>query len=83
MGGVQELSRAHVQAYRFGGITGRQCTRGIRRAGSRAQAETRNGDYVSGNFFRTLGVQPWIGRLMTDMDDQEGASSVAVMSYRI
>ena len=56
---------------------------GVRRAGSRAQAETRNGEYVSGNFFRTLGVQPWIGRLMTDMDDQEGASSVAVMSYRI
>ncbi len=56
---------------------------GVRRAGSRAQAETRNGEYVSGNFFRTLGVQPWIGRLMTDMDDHEGASSVAVMSYRI
>ncbi len=30
-----------------------------------------------------LGVQPWIGRLMTDADDQEGASPVAVMSYHI
>src|SRR5215469_10127088 len=38
---------------------------GVRRAGSPAQADTRNGEYVSGNFFRTLGVQPWIGRLMT------------------
>jgi predicted permease len=38
---------------------------------------------VSGNFFRTLGVQPWIGRLMTDADDQESAPPVAVMSYRI
>jgi len=56
---------------------------GVRRAGSQAQADTRNGEYVSGNFFRTLGVQPWIGRLMTDADDQEGAPSVAVMSYRI
>jgi putative ABC transport system permease protein len=28
-------------------------------------------------------VQPWIGRMMTDADDQEGAPSVAVMSYRI
>ena len=45
--------------------------------------DTRNGEYVSGNFFRTLGVQPWIGRLMTDADDQEGAPPVAVMSYRI
>ena len=56
---------------------------GVRRAGSHAQADTRNGEYVSGNFFRTLGVQPWIGRLMTDADDREGAPPVAVMSYRI
>jgi predicted permease len=48
-----------------------------------AQADTRNGEYVSGNFFRTLGVQPWIGRLMTDADDQEGAPPVAVMSYHV
>lgn len=56
---------------------------GVRRAGSRAQADTRNGEYVSGNFFRTFGVQPWIGRLMTDADDREGAPPVAVMSFRI
>jgi len=56
---------------------------GVRRAGSQAPADTRNGEYVSGNFFRTLGVQPWIGRLMIDADDQEGAPSVAVMSYHI
>lgn len=56
---------------------------GIRKAGSQAQAETRNGEYVSGNFFRTFGVQPWMGRLMTDADDQEGAPPVAVMSYHV
>jgi putative ABC transport system permease protein len=56
---------------------------GVRRAGSQAAADTRNGEWVSGNFFRTLGVQPWIGRLMTDADDQEGAPPVAVLSYRI
>ena len=38
---------------------------------------------MSGNFFRTLGIQPWIGRLMVDADDREGAPPVAVMSYRI
>jgi putative ABC transport system permease protein len=56
---------------------------GVRREGAQAQAETRNGEYVSGNFFRTFGVQPWIGRLFTDQDDQEGGPPVAVMSYRI
>jgi len=56
---------------------------GVRRAGSASPADTRNGQYVSGNFFRTLGIQPWIGRLMIDADDREGAPPVAVMSYRI
>ena len=56
---------------------------GIRRVGSQAQADTRNGEYVSGNFFKTLGVGPWLGRLMTDADDQEGGPLVAVMSYHI
>src|SRR5580658_8981913 len=56
---------------------------GVRKAGSRAQADTRNGEFVSGNFFRTFGVQPWMGRLMTDADDQEGAPPVAVMSYHV
>jgi predicted permease len=56
---------------------------GVRREGSQAQADTRNGQYVSGNFFRTFGVHPWIGRLMVDADDQEGAPPVAVMSFHI
>ncbi len=55
---------------------------GVRRAGAQAQVDTYNGQHVSGNFFRTLGVQPWIGRLMTDADDQKGAPLVAVMSFR-
>ena len=56
---------------------------GIRRAGSQAAVDTFNGQNVSGNFFHTLGVQPWMGRLMTDDDDREGAPLVAVMSYRV
>jgi putative ABC transport system permease protein len=56
---------------------------GVRRMGSQAPADTRNGQFVSGNFFRTFGVQPWIGRLTTDTDDVVGAPPVAVMSYRI
>ena len=56
---------------------------GVRRVGSRASLETRNGQFVSGNFFRTLGVRPWIGHLLSEADDQEGAPAVAVMSYRV
>src|ERR1700721_1687481 len=53
---------------------------GVRRGGSQAQEDTRKGEDVSGNFFKTLAVQPWIGRMMTDADDQEAAPPVAVMS---
>jgi putative ABC transport system permease protein len=56
---------------------------GVRRTGSQGPVDTRNGQYISGNFFRTLGVNPWIGRLMGDADDQPGAPPVAVMSYHI
>jgi len=54
---------------------------GLRRAGSQAPPETGNGQYVSGNFFRTLGVSAWRGRLFADADDQEGAPPVAVLSF--
>jgi predicted permease len=39
-------------------------------------------DLVSGTFFSTLGVQPAIGRLLTDADDNtEGDHPVAVLNY--
>ena len=53
----------------------------VRRAGSSASPETSNGEYVSGNFFRTFGVSAWRGRLFTDADDQQGAPPAAVMSF--
>lgn len=55
---------------------------GVRRGGSQAQTDTFNGQHVSGNFFRTLGIEPWIGRLMSDADDHENSPLVAVMSFR-
>ncbi|HKR28070.1 MAG TPA: ABC transporter permease, partial [Acidobacteriaceae bacterium] len=54
---------------------------GLRRAGTSATPDTANGEYVSGNFFETLGVSPWRGRLLSDADDHEGAPPVAVMSF--
>ncbi len=55
----------------------------VRRTSSSAPVETRNGEYVSGNFFETFGISAWRGRLFTDADDQENAPPVAVMSFRI
>ena len=37
---------------------------------------------VSGNYFQVLGVQPYLGRMLTDQDDQRGArGGAAVVSH--
>ena len=56
---------------------------GVRRAGTSQQAETRNGEYVSGNFFQTFGVGAWMGRVLSPSDESESAPPVAVMSYQV
>ena len=47
----------------------------------RGQAEVAAGGYVSGDYFRGLGVPPAAGRLISAEDDRPGAPAVAVMSY--
>ncbi len=39
------------------------------------------GQYVSGNYFSTLGVGPAAGRTIVDSDDQASAAPVVVISY--
>ncbi|MEP7340146.1 MAG: ABC transporter permease [Acidobacteriota bacterium] len=46
------------------------------------QADVASGQAVSGNYYAGLGVQPLMGRTITDEDDKAGASPVAVLSYR-
>jgi predicted permease len=48
----------------------------------RAQARALMGEYVSGNYFDTLGVRAIAGRMLNSADDHRGAPPVAVMSYR-
>ena len=52
-----------------------------RRGKTQESAHSVSGEFVSGNYFRTFGLQPQIGRLFTDADNVEGAPFVAVMSY--
>ena len=40
-----------------------------------------NGLWVSGSFFRVLGLHPAAGRLIADTDDRLGCPAVAVLSY--
>ncbi|HKD81007.1 MAG TPA: ABC transporter permease [Candidatus Angelobacter sp.] len=45
------------------------------------QAEAASAEYVSGNYFRGLGLVPAAGRLMIDDDDRIGGAPVIVLSY--
>jgi predicted permease len=53
----------------------------IARRDKTQEARSVTGEFVSGNYFRTFGLQPGIGRLFTDADNVIGAPLVAVMSY--
>jgi len=52
-----------------------------RREGGQSAARSVMGEFVSGNYFRTFGLQPQAGRLLIDADDVPGAPMTAVMSY--
>jgi len=52
-----------------------------RREGPQTVAKSMMGEFVSGNYFRTFGLQPAAGRLFIDADDTKGAAFTAVMSY--
>jgi predicted permease len=49
----------------------------------RGEQDTKNLaiEYVTGNFFTTFGISPYVGRLFSASDDQPGAASVLVLSY--
>ncbi|HEX6820434.1 MAG TPA: ABC transporter permease [Candidatus Sulfotelmatobacter sp.] len=54
----------------------------IRRENTQENARSVMGEFVSGNYFRTFGLNPSAGRLFTDADDEQGAPPVAVLSYQ-
>jgi predicted permease len=52
----------------------------VRRGSEPAKSERT--EYVSGNYFKTLGIGSFAGRMLTDADDITGAVPVVVMSYQ-
>lgn len=45
------------------------------------EAHNVNGEYVSGQYFETLGVHALLGRVLTPADDTRGCPGTAVLSY--
>jgi len=53
----------------------------VRRLGARGPAQPYQGEFVSGNYFATFGVNALAGRMLSATDDKPGAPPVAVMNY--
>jgi macrolide transport system ATP-binding/permease protein len=54
----------------------------VRRDRSQEDPHSVMGEFVSGNYFRTFGLNPAAGRLFSEGDDRNGAPMVGVMSYQ-
>ncbi|MBV9501049.1 MAG: ABC transporter permease, partial [Acidobacteriaceae bacterium] len=55
---------------------------GVNLAGT-SEPERLNSLPVTADFFRVLGVQPWVGRAFTESEDKPGAGHFAVLSYEL
>jgi len=55
----------------------------VRRQGIESAARPLRSEYVTGNYFSTLGVPAFGGRVITPDDDKPAASPVAVLSHRV
>ena len=55
----------------------------VRRADSNEPAKPLRSEYVSGNYFSTLGLKAYAGRTLTPADDQPAAPPAAMMSHRV
>ncbi len=55
---------------------------GVRRAGTNKSAESYKSEFVSGNYFATFGIRPYMGRTLMPQDDHKGAPPAAMISFR-
>lgn len=55
---------------------------GVRRASVERAPRSMRMEFVTGNYFSTLGIQSFNGRLLTEDDDRASAPPVAALSYQ-
>src|SRR5690348_7242635 len=54
----------------------------VRRESERVAKPLRS-EYVTGNYFSTFGIRPFIGRMFSNDDDQPASAPVTVLSYHV
>jgi predicted permease len=78
--------RLKTQTPEFDEVMAFQAGRGrmsVRRQGVDVAPRPLNSEYVSGNYFTTLGVRAFGGRVFAPDDDKPGSPPVAVLSHRV
>ena len=55
----------------------------VRREGAESTARPLRSEYVTGNYFSTLGVSAFRGRVLNEEDDRPAATPVAVLSHHV
>ena len=55
----------------------------VRRGETSQPAKPLHGEFVSGNYFATFGLQAYAGRTLTPADDQPSAAPAAMLSHRV
>jgi macrolide transport system ATP-binding/permease protein len=66
----------------FAAMQGGEADLSVRRATGDPASHSSRGEFVSGNYFETFEVRPFAGRELTPVDDSDGASPVAMLSYQ-
>ena len=78
------FQRLKAETPEFEEVAGFQAGRGglsVRREGVESASRPLRSEYVTGNYFSTLGVGAFGGRVFTPADDQPGSPPVAVLSH--
>jgi len=81
--GSYQYFLAHDQNYQaLGAFRTGESRVSVREAGAQSgEAQRASTHLVSGNYFNVLGVNAFLGRVLTSEDDKPGAPPAAVMSY--
>jgi predicted permease len=78
----QRIKRATPEFEELAAFQAGEPFQSVRRQGEAAARSVRS-EYVTGNYFSTLGVRAFGGRVLGPDDDQPGAPPVAVLSHRL
>ncbi|MDR3726316.1 MAG: ABC transporter permease [Terracidiphilus sp.] len=76
----QYLRNATPEFEQLAAVQGGQWSWSVRRGN--ALAKSLHGEFVSGNYFSTLGMGAYAGRVLSDSDDTTSAAPAVVISYK-